>query len=205
MPSTSTWFVVPALSLGLSLSLSLPACGGGPRAVRGDDVAGLDNQAMSTGLDRRDLQKMGNELLQMMQTAPVIQRWQGENRPAIAVLPIRNETSEHIDSGLSALISDIETSLINSGVVRVISHENQAALMEEIRQQSTDAFNPEQIARWGQQVGARYFVTGKVFTTDERMSNERRVQYYLFLQVLDVQTGEILWQNKTAVTKAIVS
>lgn len=201
MPSTSTLFVV----LGTSLTVSLSACGGGPRAVRGDDVAGLDNQAMSTGLDRRDLQKMGNELLQMLQTAPVIQRWQGENRPAIAVLPIRNETSEHIDSGLSALISDIETSLINSGVVRVISHENQAALMEEIRQQSTDAFNPEQIARWGQQVGARYFVTGKVFTTDERMSSERRVQYYLFLQVLDVQTGEILWQNKTAVTKAIVN
>jgi uncharacterized protein (TIGR02722 family) len=201
MPSTSTWFVV----LSSSLALSLSACGGGPRAVRGDDVAGLDNQAMSTGLDRRDLQKMGNELLQMMQTAPVIQRWQGENRPAIAVLPIRNETSEHIDSGLSALISDIETSLINSGVVRVISHENQAALMEEIRQQSTDAFNPQQIAQWGQQVGARYFVTGKVFTTDERMSSERRVQYYLFLQVLDVQTGEILWQNKTAVTKAIVN
>lgn len=197
MPSTSTWFVVLGLALG--------ACGGGPRAVRGDDVAGLDNQAMSTGLDRRDLQKMGNELLQLMQAAPVIQRWQSENRPALAVLPIRNETSEHIDSGLSALISDIETSLINSGVVRVISHENQAALMEEIRQQSTDAFNPQQIAQWGQQIGARYFVTGKVFTTDERMSSERRVQYYLFLQVLEVQTGEILWQNKTSVTKAIVN
>lgn len=199
MQSASTWLSI------LTLAGSLAACGGGPKAVRGDDVAGLDNQAMSTGLDRRDLQKMGNELLTMMQTSPVIQRWQGENRPAIAVLPIRNETSEHIDSGLSALISDIETSLINSGVVRVISHENQAALMEEIRQQNTDAFNPQQISQWGQQIGARYFVTGKVFTTDERMSEERRVQYYLFLQVIDVQTGEILWQNKTSVTKAIVS
>lgn len=199
MQSALAWCVATGLAVVLG------GCGGGPRAVRGDDVAGLDNQAMSTGLDRRDLQKMGNELLQMMQTSPVIQRWQAESRPSIAVLPIRNETSEHIDSGLSALISDIETSLINSGVVRVISHENQAALMEEIRQQNTDAFNPQQISQWGQQIGARYFVTGKVFTTDERMSGERRVQYYLFLQVLEVQTGEILWQNKTAVTKAIVN
>jgi len=203
MQSALTWCA--SLSVSVAVAVTIAGCGGGPRAVRGDDVAGLDNQAMGTGLDRRDLQKMGNELLTMMQTSPLIQRWQGENRPSIAVLPIRNETSEHIDSGLSALISDIETSLINSGVVRVISHENQAALMEEIRQQSTDAFNPQQVAQWGQQIGARYFVTGKVFTTDERMSDERRVQYYLFLQVIDVQTGEILWQNKTAVTKAIVS
>ena len=32
------------------------ACGGGPKAVRGSDVAGLDDEAMGTGLDRRDLQ-----------------------------------------------------------------------------------------------------------------------------------------------------
>ena len=43
-----------------SLVLSA-ACGGGTRAVRGDDEPGLDYHAMSTGLDRRDLQKMLNE------------------------------------------------------------------------------------------------------------------------------------------------
>ena len=31
---------------------------GGPRAVRGEEVAGLDDQAMSTGLDKRDLDKL---------------------------------------------------------------------------------------------------------------------------------------------------
>lgn len=57
------------------------------------------------------------------------------------MLPIRNETSEHIDSALAALISDIETYLINWGALRVISHESQRALMEEIKLQSTDGFD----------------------------------------------------------------
>src|SRR5262245_47955717 len=96
---------------------------GGPKAVRGEEVAGLDDQAMSTGLDRRDLQKLLHENMQALQTAPVLQKWQKESSPTAAVLPLRNETTEHIDSQLDALISDIETTLVNAGHVRVISME----------------------------------------------------------------------------------
>ena len=178
---------------------------GGPQAVRGDDVEGLDDEAMSTGLDRRDLQKLLHENMQAMQASAVIKRWQSEERPALAVLPFRNETSEHVDSALQALISDVETTLINAGHVRVISHENQRALMEEVRQQYSDGYDPANISRWGKQVGARYFITGKVFSSDERMDDERRVQYILFMQVLDAETSDILFQNKATLTKAIVN
>ena len=177
---------------------------GGAEAVRGDDVAGLDNKAMGTGLDRRDLQKMAEENLRALQGSPAAYRWQGESKPSVAVMPLRNETSEHIDSALDALISDIETNLINWGVVRVISMENQAGLLEEIRKQSSSGFNQSQVSKWGNQIGARYLITGKVFTTDERMEDTRRVQYYMFIQAISVETGEILFQNKTSVTKALV-
>ena len=58
------------------------------------------------------------------------------------------------------------------------------------------AFDQSTVSRWGHQVGARYFVTGKVFANDERQNDERRVQYTLFMQVLDAETGEVLFQNK---------
>ena len=45
---------------------------------------------------------------------------------------------------------------------------------------------------------------GKVYSTDERQSGERRVQYFMFIQVLDVETGEVLFQRKTSVTKALI-
>lgn len=183
--------------------VGLVGCGG-PKAVRGDEVAGLDDQAMSTGLDRRDLQKMLHENMQALQTSAVVKSWEAENKPAVAVIPLRNETSEHIDSSIDALLADIETTLVNAGHVRVISMEQQPALVEEIKRQYSGAFDPSQIAGWGKQVGARYVVTGRVYSNDERQSGERRVQYFMFIQVLNVETGEILFQHKTAVTKAII-
>src|SRR5258706_16300379 len=104
---------------------------GKPTPVRGEEVQGLDEEAMSTGLDRRDLQKMLHDNMAALQTSAVIQRWQGESRPSLAVLPIRNDTSEHIDSSLDSLISDVETTLINGGHVPGISHQKQGPLGDE--------------------------------------------------------------------------
>ncbi len=197
--ATSTFRTV----LAVAIASSALACGG-PQAVRGDDVAGLDDEALSTGLDKRDLQKLLRENLQTLESSAVVKRWEGEDRPTVAVMPLRNETSEHIDSALDALISDVETTLVNAGHVRVISLENQPEMIQQARSQYGDAFDPSQAAAWGRQVGARYIVTGKVFSTDERQDDTRRVQYSLFLQVLDVETSDILFQNKTTITKALI-
>src|SRR4030095_16357007 len=105
----------------LLLALASAACG--PKAVRGSETPGLDDQAMSTGLDKKDLEQLLHENMKALQSAPVIQRWSQENKPAIAVIPLRNETTEHIESTLDALIGDIETTLVNAGHVRVISME----------------------------------------------------------------------------------
>ena len=193
---------VAVLIVGLA-GLAL-GCSSGPRAVRGTDEPGLDDAAMSTGLDRKDLQRMKNENMQVMRNSAVVQRWMQENRPPVSVMPIQNETTEHIDSALNALLSDIETDLINWGAVQVISLQTQPQLMEEVRRQYSGGFDQTKISHWGKQIGSRYFVTGKVYTTDERVGDQRRVQYYLFMQVISVETGEILFQNKSNTTKAII-
>lgn len=191
------------MSVAAALSVTAVGCGG-PKAVRGEEVAGLDDQAMSTGLDRRDLQKMLHDNMDALQSAPIIARWQKENNPTVSVLPLRNETTEHIDSQLDALISDIETTLVNAGHVQVISLESQPALKEQVRAQYSDGFDQSKVASWGKQIGVRYVVTGKVFASDERQAKERRVQYFMFIQVLDVETSAILFQYKTSVTKALI-
>jgi penicillin-binding protein activator len=191
------------LSLTLPLCLALAGCGG-PKAVRGEDVAGLDDQAMSTGLDKRDLQKLLHQNMDALQASAIVKQWQSEKQPTVAVMPLRNETSEHIGGELEALVSDVETILVNAGHVQVVSLERQGQIIEEVRKQYGDAFDPASIARWGKQVGARYVFTGKVFTSDERMSDERRVQYYMFTQVIDTETSVIRFQFKSSLTKAIV-
>lgn len=193
---------VLSLSLIFAFAVSLVACG--PRAVRGDDVEGLDSEAMGTGLDKVDLQRLLSDNMNAMESSPVVKRWEAEDQPQIAVLPFRNETSEHIDSALDALISDVETALINAGHVSVVSLESQGMLIEEIRKQQGAEYDQGKSAAIGRQMGVKYIVTGKVFSTDEKMKGERRVQYYLFMQVLEVETGRILFQNKASLTKALI-
>jgi len=191
------------VALGLTATaLSAAACG--PKAVRGEQVEGLDDEAMSTGLDKYDLQKMLHENMEELQASAVVKRWESEDMPKLAVIPLRNETSEHIDSALEALSSKIETTLFKAGHVTVINLAAQPALMDQVRQAQGDAFNPAQATQWGRQLSAQYIITGRVYSTDERQKKERRVQYFMFLQVLEVETSAILFQNETSVTKAII-
>lgn len=182
---------------------------GGPAFVRGDEVPELDEYAMSTGLDKRDLEKLFNENAKSLLASGAMQRWKSAARegkePTVAIFPMRNETSEHIDSQLQALLSKFETQLINSGNVTVISHERQASLVEELRIQQSAAFDPSRAAELGRQLGAQYFVTGKVYDSAEKSGDERRVQYFLFMQAIDVETGAIRWQNEANLTKGLIN
>lgn len=189
-------------TLACLLAAPITACG--PRAVRGDDVEGLDSEAMGTGLDKVDLQKLLSENMNAMESSAVVKRWESEQQPQLAVLPFRNETSEHIDSALDALISDVETAMITAGHVAVISLESQGMLIDQVKRQQGEEFDQSKSAEIGRQMGVKYIITGKVFSTDEKFKNERRVQYHLFMQVLHVETGQILFQNKAALTKALI-
>lgn len=201
---------VRGLGVVVVLAAALPACGGGKsyQAVRGSQSPGLDTAAYSTTLDRYDLQQALHENLKRMWASPVTQRWQEDNRngkkPTAGVMPMRNETSEHIEGALDALISDIETEMVNSNLFRVVSLENQQNLIAQVRGQQDAVFDANNVAEFGKQLGVQYVVTGKVFTVDERAVESRRVQYFMFVQAVAVSTSEIVFQNKTAITKAIV-
>jgi penicillin-binding protein activator len=192
---------VSALVLGALAS----ACSS-PQYVRGHETPGLDDDAMSTGLDKRDLEQLLHENLKSMMSSPVAHAWaQDRSRPTFAIYPLANETSEHVDSQLKALLSDIETYMVNTGLVTVVSVERQQQMIAQIEQQHGGGFDPNHIAEYNRQLGARFYLTGKVFAADERTEDARRVQYFMFMQLIEVATSGVVWQNKAALTKGLVN
>jgi hypothetical protein len=176
-----------------------------PTPVRGAEVEGIDDPAMSTGLDKRDLQKLMHENMEAFVSSPLVGEWSASGeKPRLAIYPLANETSEHIDSQLDALLSDIESYLVNSNKVTVISVERQRQMMNEIAKQHGGGFDPTQVAEVNKQLGAEFYITGKVFTSDERSEGERRVQYFMFIQVIEVATSAIRFQHKSELTKGIL-
>jgi uncharacterized protein (TIGR02722 family) len=204
MRSTSS-FALAAL-LG-ALAVPLAGCAG-KEYVRGSDQPGIDQPAMSTGLDKDDIQRTLHKLLDQMRVAPIMQEWQAKagagDRQTVAIAPFLNETSEHIDPQLDAMLSETETWLVNGGVTRVISSERQADMIRQVEGAQHPVFDPRHIPQYGKQLGVKFYVTGKVGSSDERTEDARRVQYFIFMQVIDTETSEIRWQQKAYVTKAVL-
>lgn len=178
------------------------------RATRGGEGTAnpdLDRPAMSVTLDRDDITYLVADYLERLEPSRF---WQqtikgAPEPPIVAIWPIQNATTQHLDDQMLTLLSSIETALVNTGDVRVVDRSRQESLAREIGIQQGAMFDPTSAQTLGHQLGARYFFTGKVTSVDERLNKMRRVQYALFLQVVEIETGLILFQNEVARTKAL--
>ena len=176
------------------------------RGGAGTKNPGLDDAALSTGLDRVDLDYLVEQNLDALYDSGF---WKNKvlshtgDPILVTIFPIRNDTTEHIDDQMNTLLASIETSLVNSGVVGVVSRERQETMIREVASQHTADIDPSTAARVGRQLGARYYITGKLGAVDERLQKARRVQYSLFLQLIDVETSLIGFQYQSERSKAI--
>lgn len=186
-----------------TLGAAATACG--PTYVRGSEEPGLDDPAMSTRLDKRDLQKALHEQLESFRDSRIFGDFQSAAEPPrISIFPLANETSEHIDSALDALLSDVETWLVEADMFDVVSVERQRQMMAEIAKQQGGGFDETKVAAVNAQLGTQFYFTGKVYNADERTEDARRVQYFMFMQLIEVATSSIKWQHKTEITKALL-
>lgn len=193
--------VITACLLASGLAACAPVVSrGGPGTLN----PGLDEAPLSTKLDKKDLDYLVEQNLTALYSSTF---WTGEvsgrGRPFVAIFPIRNETSQHVDDEMATLLSSIETSLVNSGAVSVVSRERQSALLAEIDYQRSGGMDPATAAKVGRQLNARYYITGKLGAVDERLQKTRRVQYSLFVQVIDVETSLIKFQHESIRSKAV--
>jgi PBP1b-binding outer membrane lipoprotein LpoB len=195
-----------AAPAALVVSFALSGCAG-REYVRGTDDPSVDRAAMSTSLDKDDIERSLQTLLNQMRDAQVMTEWrmkagQGD-RQTVAVSPFINETTEHIDPQLDTMLSDTEGWLVNAQIARVVSQERQAEMIRQVEGAQHPVFDPRHIPQYGKQLGVKYFITGKVGASDERADDARRVQYFIFMQIIDAETSEIRWQQKAYVTKAL--
>jgi PBP1b-binding outer membrane lipoprotein LpoB len=186
------------------LALAFATClACGPTYVRGSQDPSIDNPAMSTGLDKDDIQRMLSENLNNLRTAPIMDIWRSHHsQDTVSVFPFQNDTTEHIEPQLQAILGEAETWLVESNTVTMVARERQNQVIAEVEGQRNPVFNPAHVAQYGRQLGVKYFITGKVSANDERTEGARRVQYTFFMQVIEVETGVIRWQRKSYVTKA---
>jgi uncharacterized protein (TIGR02722 family) len=192
--------------LALLIAFSISACG--PSYVRSGENEDFEQNAMSTKLDKMDLQKLFDANLKSLLKHKIVKTWKDKNRDGqdvtLAIFDITNNTSEKIGSSLSTLLGKFETQLINEGEVVVIDKKRQESLIQEIIAQQGGAFDSQKAAQYGKQLGVQYVLTGKIESVTEKNEDGKRVQYTLFMQLIEVETSAIRWQSESEAMKGIV-
>ena len=196
------------VSLSLLTLVGALLSGCAPTVVRGGEGTGnpeVNEAALSIRLDREDITYLVSRNIDSLSDSNFWQRTVrgGGSQPTIAIWPIENRTSRHMEDELLTILSSIETSLVNSGDVRVVARNRQESLIDEIGWEQGAAFDPRSAQQLGRQLGAQYFLTGRVTAVDEKLSGVRRLQYSLFLQAIEVETGQLMWQNEVERSKRI--
>ena len=163
--------------------------------------------AMSTSLDKDDIERTLQTLLNQLRDAPVMTEWrvQAPGRATGRPSPSRRSSTRPPSTSIRSSTrcsARPRRWLVNSGIARVISQERQDEMIRQVEGAQHPVFDPRHIPQYGKQLGVKFFITGKVGASDERTDDARRVQYFIFMQVIDAETSEIRWQQKAYVTKA---
>ncbi|HMO03231.1 MAG TPA: hypothetical protein PKC67_09660 [Kiritimatiellia bacterium] len=126
--------------------------------------------------------------------------------PPIMMIPgIENRTSEYMDT--KALTDRIRTEVFRSGKAQFVNESRRADLMNEQGFQAANV-TPETQVRIGQQLGAKYMITGSMIEMSQRSPRQVRVSktkekyYKLTVEVTDLETGLLAWTTEREFARA---
>lgn len=182
-----------------SLALALAACGGPQTGrVTGDgEVVYEDAQAeetVNTQWGSTDLQMTAESMTQSL----LASRWitKAEAAPKIRLREVKNYTDEHIDT--KGVTDKIRIKLLQSGTVRFLADENNLddiMAERELTEVATTRGENKLMT------DTDYIITGSVRSIRKRTKTVGDVFYQITLELVDPQSGEIIWADEKEIRK----
>jgi len=179
----------------LTLAISLPLLTGcAAFRAKTTDVSVDEMGHFKADYDATDMRKVTSAVVNQLLSSPLVAN---ATPPLIMMISgVQNRTSEYVDT--KNLTDRMRTLLIQSGKVQFINAARREDLLKEQGYQAANATAATQ-AGIGQQLGAKYMVTGSL--TEMTQSTPRQVRvsktkmnyYKLTIEVTDLQSGLITW------------
>ncbi len=173
-----------------------------------------DTETTNVDWGSTDLQTMSGKMVESLKSSPSLAYFdrhdKGEDKRVICFMGgIRNETSEHVNT---AAVGDvIRTDLFQSGRFRFVADKSgQEEIGEQVHfQQESGRFDSKRAMEFGKQIGAEVVVYGALTSIDKKKG--RSIEsgglktednfLMLVLNAANVETGEIIWSDKSEIRK----
>ncbi len=195
--------LLPGVALALLAAVAIGGCGavahrGGPPVESGQPEQGAT-------LDRDDIDMLAGDIVKNLDASSFWRHAVREEakRPVVAIWPIQNATGRKMHDELRALSSALETVLVRNDGVFVVDRSQQERTADLMGIQHAAAIDPATAQKLGRQLGARYFLAGRLTSQERNPDDARRVEYALRLQVIEVETGIVKFERETTRSKTI--
>lgn len=123
------------------------------------------------------------------------------HNPVIVVGSIRNDSSEHINTG--TFIKDIERAMVNSARLEVVASTEQQAILRDEREKQDLYVSEATRKRLGNELGADVIMLGAINTIED-VEGRRSIRYYqVDLELIDIETNRKLWIGQKKIKKFV--
>lgn len=177
-------------------ALGLFGCG--PKAfVKGnyDDVN--KENLLNDSWSETDMQKAVADLVGNLLAHPTIST--AKKPPVVMVTNLQNKTSEHIDT--QSIMDMVRVELMNGGKVSFVDKDARQDVAEEYNYQNSGMVADESKKGPGGQVGADYFINGRIDSIVQEVGKDKSVYYKLTLNLTNLKTNVMAWSNHKQIRK----
>ncbi len=125
----------------------------------------------------------------------------GGDAPTVIVTPFTNRTLEHIAVG--TFVRDVERALVTTGAARVVASRDERREIRDERKDQQQNARADTRAKLGQELGARYALTGELQAIEDVDGRERVVLYQVDAALVDLETNTKVWVGQHKIKKYV--
>lgn len=197
MKTTKSKVARMVLLIGLA---ALLAASCGKKVTRVDTRSDID---LSGRWNDGDSRRVADAMIEDVLSFPWIEDFRAAHnneKPIVIAYGVKNRTAEHINTQL--FMNDLRRAFIRSGRVRVVADRDQRADIRDERAEQQTGLT-EAPAAIGKELGANYVLTGVLNDTRDREGDEAVIFYQADMDLIDVETSEVIWTNTKKIKKFI--
>lgn len=152
-----------------------------------------------------DVTTVSNSCIQAVMVSPRISAFYEKNGrlPVFTLGKIANESDEHIDTSIVA--NKLRNAIINSGRADFVANIAEKGAIRDEREDQSIWGNVDQAKSLANEDAADFMVQGSIRTIIQKNGGKSVRQYYVDIELVDIETGRIIFSHEDSSIKKLVS
>ncbi|RDU71237.1 penicillin-binding protein activator LpoB [Helicobacter aurati] len=163
------------------------------------------NKYTSAGLDYHDIEAAAHKSVQSLLRSQYILSLDPTRKKVLAISDVINDTMQQVN--VQSLTMNITRTMRNSGKFQLTGaiagsggmSDNMIKHARNLRE--NEEFNQYTTAEKGALIAPELSLSGKIVQKNTRVGKQQRIDYSFILQLVDIKTGIVQWDEETNIIK----